>query len=308
MACIVCKMEEDDETVYGEMKNHSGITCHHFCLLFSEFIPQRGKDDEGIDGFLCKDIQNGAKKAQKIMKTYCHQHTGMPQNPPEGYDEERFCSICFEPIGPYHPLKCIQSHCKEKVWMHSSCLRPFALEAGYGFKCLLCRSPDFRENVMQKGIYVPNRDIQWMLNQCEGRSQDPSAPLQICGAKVCKSTKGRVLDADEAVGGICGKCHRPFHGGCVQTSGHEEGGKFTCSDCDERELEAPEEVEVEEKNQEFVPMPGNKRMKIKKYVADVHSDREKVVTDEAVSQPGFHHGPRQAKHAQFRLNYFLNSF
>ncbi|XP_055677975.1 uncharacterized protein LOC129786778 [Lutzomyia longipalpis] len=76
----------------------------------------------------------------------------------------------------------------------------------------------------------------------------------------------------------------------------------------ERELEVPEVVEVEEKNQEFVPMRGKKRMKLKKYLADVHLEREKVVTDETVNQPGFHHGPNHAKYAQFHLNYFFNSF
>ncbi|GAB0090367.1 hypothetical protein DMENIID0001_050940 [Sergentomyia squamirostris] len=346
MNCYVCKKPRKDDELYGEKRTLQDIKCHYFCLLFAHDIPQNGEDDEGISGFKYPDIIAGValksktncfyckkpyasakcskKSCQKKYhftcgitkgclfeftgdyKSYCSLHTGIPQMPPKEYDEKRTCTICTERMGKYSPLECIPAHCIPTSYMHRKCLRGFALRAGHGLKCLICRDPSFRTFAEKRGIYVPQREIEWMLNQCEGGSQDPSAPPLMCGAKICKFKHGRHFPLNTTVGATCDICKRPFHTCCTSRfSIIKRNNLNVCFDCYDEDTQDPEEPMIEEKNTNLVPVENQENLQMKCFLADAYAEKTNHVSQDVL--PNFY-GPRAANHGKFRLNYFFNSF
>ncbi|XP_055712920.1 G2/M phase-specific E3 ubiquitin-protein ligase-like [Phlebotomus papatasi] len=340
MTCYVCRIDEDNSLLYGPIYTKDNIKCHYYCLLFGDRYVQRGEDHEGILGFLVSDIKHGAALKTKALCTFCKKpraatkcafkncykkfhficglkngclyqfdemlafcnaHTGLEKTAPPEYSSENTCVICSEVLGPYSPLDRIQAHCQLIAWMHTDCVRRFALNAGYGFKCLLCRKTDFRSIVQKKGVFVPQRETEWIISQCEGGSQDPSSAPLLCGAKVCRFPGGRKFLLNTTIGETCHSCNRSVHPECVRYSGVQKDDKFICFDCHDEDIEIIEPVEVEEKNQDIVMTDG---APLKKYLGDVYAGRKNYVADELL--PNFY-GPRCADAGKFRLNYFFNS-
>lgn len=68
------------------------------------------------------------------------------------------CTICYDQMGAFHELGSVQSPCCKNGWFHRGCLRRFAANAGYFFKCPMCNnSREFRDAVRLRGVFVPDR-------------------------------------------------------------------------------------------------------------------------------------------------------
>ncbi|XP_076163403.1 uncharacterized protein LOC143144656 [Ptiloglossa arizonensis] len=69
--CCFCGLSEDDELEFGKIYKHGDIVTHYYCLLLSSNMEQRGKDNEGILGFLSLDIQKELRRGKKLICSYC---------------------------------------------------------------------------------------------------------------------------------------------------------------------------------------------------------------------------------------------
>lgn len=54
-----------------QVKNSAEEYYHYFCLLFSSHGVQRGKDEEGLNGFLSEDIKKEVKRGENIKCDIC---------------------------------------------------------------------------------------------------------------------------------------------------------------------------------------------------------------------------------------------
>ncbi|CAG9790473.1 unnamed protein product [Diatraea saccharalis] len=70
--CVFCQREVDDETTYGKLYAIGDIQCHYFCVLLSCCLIQKGKDEEGLFGFLYKDILAEVERSKKHKCSYCN--------------------------------------------------------------------------------------------------------------------------------------------------------------------------------------------------------------------------------------------
>ncbi|XP_059617662.1 G2/M phase-specific E3 ubiquitin-protein ligase-like [Phlebotomus argentipes] len=349
MNCIVCKEVVDSPLLYGDKFRYNDIYCHYYCLLFSTTIKQTGADNEGIQGFIYRDILQGVDECRKYlccycklpyasvqcgydpkkkrkctklchftcgarnkwlfqfdeMKAFCPVHTGLPAKMPPEFVPGRTCLICSESFSGYSALECIPAHCRPDIWIHRDCLQTFALHAGYGLKCLICRHSEFRRIAQKRGVFVPNRDIDWMLNQCEGGSQDPSAPPLICAARCCIADGGREFPPGSQVGGTCFTCENVFHTNCARFNGRKTANdNFMCFGCDEKDSEILEPPDTVPRKNTLVQL-SKSNVIMKKFLYEVY--RGKVDYVDQSLMPQFY-GPRCAANGKFRLNYFLNSY
>nr|CAD7262292.1 unnamed protein product [Timema shepardi] len=80
-SCVFCfkaqgtdHLSEDvDELLHGKFYKLEKIITHYFCLLLSSKIAQNGDDNEGILGFLPKDITKELTRSRYLRCTYCKQ-------------------------------------------------------------------------------------------------------------------------------------------------------------------------------------------------------------------------------------------
>lgn len=70
--CGFCQREVDDELTYGKLYAIGEIQCHYFCVLLSSCLIQRGKDVDGLFGFLYEDIIKEIQRAKKHKCSYCN--------------------------------------------------------------------------------------------------------------------------------------------------------------------------------------------------------------------------------------------
>ncbi|KAL0858422.1 hypothetical protein ABMA27_012301 [Loxostege sticticalis] len=69
--CAFCQREIDDEITYGKLYSIGNIQCHYFCVLLSCCLIQKGKDEEGLFGFLYPDILAELERSKKHKCSYC---------------------------------------------------------------------------------------------------------------------------------------------------------------------------------------------------------------------------------------------
>ncbi|XP_073966125.1 uncharacterized protein [Choristoneura fumiferana] len=69
--CVFCQQDVDDEVIYGKLYALGDIQCHYFCVLLSCCLVQKGKDTEGLFGFLYKDIIAEVERSKKHKCSYC---------------------------------------------------------------------------------------------------------------------------------------------------------------------------------------------------------------------------------------------
>ncbi|XP_061381885.1 uncharacterized protein LOC116778258 isoform X2 [Danaus plexippus] len=70
--CAFCRLEVDDEAIYGKLYSIGDIHCHYFCVLLSCCLIQKGKDSEGLFGFLYQDILAEIERSKKHKCSYCY--------------------------------------------------------------------------------------------------------------------------------------------------------------------------------------------------------------------------------------------
>lgn len=76
----------------------------------------------------------------------------------EPHSEAEACLICCDEFGKFDVKTSIKPICCKNVWIHRSCLKKHALNAGITYKCPVCNNDDvFIIQSMNIGIHVPMR-------------------------------------------------------------------------------------------------------------------------------------------------------
>lgn len=71
--CSFCYREVDNELLYGKLYAIGNIQCHYYCALLASCLIQRGKDEQGLFGFLYEDIITEVERCKKHKCSYCNQ-------------------------------------------------------------------------------------------------------------------------------------------------------------------------------------------------------------------------------------------
>ncbi|XP_045783017.1 uncharacterized protein LOC123879395 [Maniola jurtina] len=69
--CAFCRRDAKEETAYGKLYSIGNIHCHYFCVLLSCCLIQKGKDEEGLFGFMYPDILAEIERSKKHRCSYC---------------------------------------------------------------------------------------------------------------------------------------------------------------------------------------------------------------------------------------------
>ncbi|XP_051501747.1 G2/M phase-specific E3 ubiquitin-protein ligase-like [Myxocyprinus asiaticus] len=232
LICVLCKRPDNIPEKYGEkitVEQHK-LTVHYFCLLVSSGVFQRGKEDEGILGFLVDDIKKEIRRSARLKCTHCKKNGAsvgcyvkscrQVVHLPCGIEQEFIfqfngsfpsyckkhaptqvcvsspslplsCSVCLEPTEPilsFNVLKCPACH---GSWFHRDCVQQHAYSAAmFFFKCTLCNNQDqFQQEMLRMGIYIPERDASWELE--ENAYRELLQVYQHCDAAKCRCSGGR---------------------------------------------------------------------------------------------------------------------
>ena len=75
--CFLCEKNDDNILELGEKFSTTAsdgkeIVCHYFCILFSCNLIPKGKDDQGIKGYLAEDIVIERNRGRQLKCTYCN--------------------------------------------------------------------------------------------------------------------------------------------------------------------------------------------------------------------------------------------
>lgn len=92
-------------------------------------------------------------------------------------------------MGEYNPITSILPKCCKRGFIHRHCLIEYANSSGYYFKCVLCSSPDFRNEVRKRGVFVPDRDAHWELEK--GAYSEIYFNHKFCDVTTCLCPFGR---------------------------------------------------------------------------------------------------------------------
>ncbi|XP_014251057.1 uncharacterized protein LOC106667551 isoform X3 [Cimex lectularius] len=69
--CCMCKSAQSDLYKFGQIYKASNLIVHYFCLLQASKIKQNGTDNQGIWGFLLKDIKEEVNRGKSLRCSYC---------------------------------------------------------------------------------------------------------------------------------------------------------------------------------------------------------------------------------------------
>lgn len=175
LACVFCRKHDDCPNKYGEKKTKEkwNLTVHYYCLLMSSGIWQRGKEEEGVYGFLIEDIRKEVNRASKLkccvckkngasigcvaprckrsyhfpcglqrecifqftgnFASFCWDHRPVQIITSNNYRESLPCTICLEFIEPIPSYNILRSPCCKNAWFHRDCLQVQAINAGVFF-------------------------------------------------------------------------------------------------------------------------------------------------------------------------------
>lgn len=223
--CLLCKQTPD--IAFGEFITSDNYQFHYLCLLLSPALYQKASEANGLYGFVLKDVvseqhrinkqkcsyckenhanfscviakcrrsfhvwcglENDCQYRMTDFRTFCHEHRTFEQ--PKVHAKQEECVICSESMETFRCNKSIYADCCKESWYHQNCLTQMADTAGYFFRCPLCKNEEkFREQVMQQGIFVPERDAAWELepNAFAEQLERPNR----CNAKRCCCSRGR---------------------------------------------------------------------------------------------------------------------
>lgn len=175
LACVFCRRNDDCPSKYGEKKTNEkwNLTVHYYCLLMSSGIWQRGKEEEGVYGFLIEDIRKEVNRASKLkccvckktgasigcvaprckrsyhfpcglqgecifqftgnFASFCWKHRPVQIITSNNYRDSLPCTICLEFIEPVPTYSILRSPCCKNAWFHRDCLQAQAINAGVFF-------------------------------------------------------------------------------------------------------------------------------------------------------------------------------
>jgi len=205
---------------------------------------QNGKEEEGIKGFLVKDIVKEFRRGARLKCTFCKKNyatvgcavkkckksyhlpcgigkgsvqqffgdfasyceTHRPVQKKEASTSQQ-CGVCLEQLGEkLSSGEVLWTPCCES-WFHRDCLERMAETAGcHFFKCPLCNNREqFCKEMLQFGIYLPDKDADWET----GSAYDDQLERHgSCDAAFCLCPDGNQHDEDDTVWEIilCGYC------------------------------------------------------------------------------------------------------
>ncbi|RLW10231.1 hypothetical protein DV515_00002176 [Chloebia gouldiae] len=173
--CVLCGRTDDCPEKYGEKRTYVkyNLTVHYYCLLMSSGIWQRGEEDEGLNGFLIKDIRKEVKRAAKLkcnvcrkkgasigcvtpkckrsyhfpcglerecifqfmedFRSYCWEHRPVQEFMDKEPRGASQCTICLDLVEHLPVYTVLKSPCCKNAWFHRECLQYQALSAGIFF-------------------------------------------------------------------------------------------------------------------------------------------------------------------------------
>ncbi|XP_059734982.1 G2/M phase-specific E3 ubiquitin-protein ligase isoform X8 [Bos javanicus] len=173
--CVFCRKNDDCPIKYGEKKTNEkwNLTVHYYCLLMSSGIWQRGKEEEGVYGFLIEDIRKEVTRASKLkcsvckktgasigcvaprckrsyhfpcglqrecifqftgnFASFCWKHRPVQIITSNNCRDSLLCTICLEFIEPIPTYSVLRSPCCKNAWFHRDCLQVQAINAGVFF-------------------------------------------------------------------------------------------------------------------------------------------------------------------------------
>ncbi|XP_076642992.1 uncharacterized protein LOC143353496 isoform X2 [Halictus rubicundus] len=70
-SCCFCGLSDNDELEYGKFYEHGDVITHYYCLLLSSNMEQKGRDTDGILGFLISDIQKEIRRGKRLVCSFC---------------------------------------------------------------------------------------------------------------------------------------------------------------------------------------------------------------------------------------------
>ncbi|XP_052748277.1 uncharacterized protein LOC113513170 [Galleria mellonella] len=157
--CVFCRDDVDDEIIYGKLYAIGDIKCHYFCVLLSCCLVQKGKDEEGLFGFLYPDILAEVERSKKHRCSYC------------GRDGAS--------------LGCSVSQCRKQF--HLPCgRRRMAVSLFYGTYKSYC------QNHAPKQIIAPNIMVNARIRMAKARKKEQHATLDRDGcssdSNICEET------------------------------------------------------------------------------------------------------------------------
>lgn len=152
--CLFCHRSEDDELKYGKLYSNKSGTAHYYCLLFSSGLEQRGKESDGIIGFLEADLIKEKRRGSKLrcfkckrsgatvgcckktckktfhfpcgiekemlnqfcgtFNSYCIQHRPVQEVPVESNEQNATCAVCLEDVVAKPSLDTLWAPCCKK--------------------------------------------------------------------------------------------------------------------------------------------------------------------------------------------------
>uniref|UniRef100_A0A8D2E5Y3 G2/M-phase specific E3 ubiquitin protein ligase n=1 Tax=Theropithecus gelada TaxID=9565 RepID=A0A8D2E5Y3_THEGE len=173
LACVFCRKNDDCPNKYGEKKTKEkwNLTVHYYCLLMSSGIWQRGKEEEGVYGFLIEDIRKEVNRASKLV-TSC-------------WDIQPVL-IFLKHLNPLY------------VYCEPLKRRVQAINAGvFFFRCTICSNSDiFQKEMLRMGIHIPEKDASWELE--ENAYQELLQHHERCDVRRCRCKEGRDYNAPDS--------------------------------------------------------------------------------------------------------------
>lgn len=235
------------------------------CLLLSPALYQKADESNGLYGFVGRDIVKEQKRICKQrcsyclkshanfscvireckrsfhvkcglkkgcqyrltdFQTFCKDHRNLQKENRHANDE--LCAICCDSMEEFQFNESIYANCCKESWYHKRCLTEMSDKAGYFFCCPLCKNEEaFRKQVMEQGIFVPDRDAAWELepNAFVEQLERPS----VCCAKQCLCKKGRKFSSVDWYFVYCHACGgQGIHNLCWNSD-----SPFICNTCSE---------------------------------------------------------------------------
>ncbi|KAG1671432.1 G2/M phase-specific E3 ubiquitin-protein ligase [Nymphon striatum] len=236
LECVFCGSEDNNELKLGKMYKKENIHVHYYCMLFSSGLKQAGvSDNDGILGFLPKDIRAESRRGSRLKCYYCkkkgatvgccsrncrrafhltcgldadsmHQFFGTfcsfcaqhrPQQEIVGNGESSSvnCPICLNSVEVAISSSSIRSPCCNNSWFHRICIQKQALNAGYFFKCPMCNDQEIFQEEMLRYGIYVPQQDASWERE-ENAFQELLFRHNHCDAKICICPNGRDYDRE----------------------------------------------------------------------------------------------------------------
>lgn len=127
------------------------------------------------------------------------------------------CTICLTEVHCRLSPDTLTTPCCKDTWFHRACVQKQALASGYYFRCAVCNnSEQFKNEMKEMGIYVPDRDAAW---EGGGNFAELLEKYSRCDSSACQCPLGSDFSDDTGIWELvlCGSCGQyGIHVGCKQ--------------------------------------------------------------------------------------------